>query len=129
MNSKQSVSRKAARQPAPPKMSPANVAALKKLAKRAGPAAGLLKLLGNEKRLLIMCQLATRREMTAGDLADAVKLSQSALSQHLAKLRVQNLVATRRQSQTIYYRIVDEEALAMARALLRLAVRKAGMTA
>ena len=111
MNSKQSVSRKAVRQPAPPKMSPANVAALKKLAKRAGPAAGLLKLLGNEKRLLIMCQLATRREMTAGDLADAVKLSQSALSQHLAKLRADGIVAFRRASQTIHYRVADKSAL------------------
>jgi DNA-binding transcriptional ArsR family regulator len=111
VNSKQSVSRKAARQLAPPKMSPANVAALKKLAKRAGPAAGLLKLLGNEKRLLIMCQLATRREMTAGDLADAVKLSQSALSQHLAKLRADGIVAFRRASQTIHYRVADKSAL------------------
>ena len=111
MSSKQAVSLKAARPLASPKMSPANVAALKKLARRAGPAAGLLKLLGNEKRLLIMCQLTTRGEMTAGDLADAVKLSQSALSQHLAKLRADDIVAFRRASQTIHYRVADKSAL------------------
>lgn len=103
--------RKTATPKALPKMSPANVAALKKLARRAGPAAGLLKLLGNEKRLLIMCHLASRQEMTAGDLADAVKLSQSALSQHLAKLRVDGIVAFRRASQTIHYRVADKSAL------------------
>ena len=111
MSSKQAVSSKAARPLASPKMSPANVASLKKLARRAGPAAGLLKLLGNEKRLLIMCQLTTRGEMTAGDLADAVKLSQSALSQHLAKLRADDIVAFRRASQTIHYRVADKSAL------------------
>ncbi|MDB5486033.1 MAG: transcriptional regulator [Tardiphaga sp.] len=94
-----------------PKTSPANVAALKKLARRAGPAAGLLKLLGNEKRLLIMCHLASRREMTAGDLADAVRLSQSALSQHLAKLRGDGIVSFRRESQTIHYSVADRSAL------------------
>ncbi len=101
----------AAKPMAPPKMSPANSAALKKLTRRAAPAAGLLKLLGNEKRLLIMCHLATRGEMTAGDLADAVRLSQSALSQHLAKLRADGIVAFRRASQTIHYRVADKSAL------------------
>ena len=111
MSRNQAASVKTARSIAPPKMSPANVAALRKLARRAGPAAGLLKLLGNEKRLLIMCQLATRGEMTAGDLADAVKLSQSALSQHLAKLRADGIVAFRRESQTIHYHVSDKSAL------------------
>ena len=89
---------------------------------------GLLRTLANPQRLKILSLLAGG-ELSVGDLQAQIALTQSALSQHLAKLRVQNLVATRRQSQTIYYRIVDEEALAMARALLRLAVRKAGMTA
>ncbi|WP_293498091.1 metalloregulator ArsR/SmtB family transcription factor [Phenylobacterium sp.] len=87
--------------------------------------AGLLRTLANPQRLKILTPLAGG-ELTVGDLQAQIALTQSALSQHLAKLRAQNLVATRRQSQTIYYRIVDKEALAMARALLRLAARRAG---
>ena len=105
------VTRKPVRPIVAPKMSSANLQALKKLARRAGPASGLLKLLGNEKRLLIMCHLATHGEMTAGDLAEAVDLSQSALSQHLAKLRADGIVAFRRAAQTIHYRVADKSAL------------------
>ena len=57
----------------------ADAADLKKLAKQAGDAAQLLKLLGNEKRLLVLCFLAARGEMTVGELVDVVDLSQSAL--------------------------------------------------
>jgi ArsR family transcriptional regulator, virulence genes transcriptional regulator len=89
----------------------ADAAALKKLAKQAGDAAQLLKLLGNEKRLLILCFLSVRGEMTVGELVDVVKLSQSALSQHLAKLRADGLVAFRRTSQTLHYRVADPRAL------------------
>ena len=65
-----------------------DAAALKRLAKQAGEAAQLLKLLGQrEAGFLILCFLTERGEMTVGELANAVKLSQSALSQHLAKLR------------------------------------------
>jgi DNA-binding transcriptional ArsR family regulator len=84
---------------------------LKKLAKQAGDAAQLLKLLGNEKRLLILCFLAARGEMTVGELVDVVKLSQSALSQHLARLRADGLVAFRRTSQTLHYRVTDKRAM------------------
>jgi DNA-binding transcriptional ArsR family regulator len=86
-------------------------AALKKLAKQAGDAAQLLKMLANEKRLLILCFLAVRGEMTVGELVDVVKLSQSALSQHLAKLRADGLVEFRRTSQTLHYRVADPRAL------------------
>ena len=89
----------------------ADAAALKKLAKQAGDAAQLLKLLGNEKRLLILCFLSVRGEMTVGELVEVVKLSQSALSQHLARLRADGLVAFRRTSQTLHYRIADRRAL------------------
>ena len=85
--------------------------ALKKLARQAGEAAQLLKLLGNEKRLLILCFLAGRGEMTVGELVGVVKLSQSALSQHLARLRADGLVVFRRTSQTLHYRVVDRRAL------------------
>ena len=88
-----------------------DAASLKKLAKQAGEAARLLKLLGNEKRLLILCFLAVRGEMTVGELVDVAKLSQSALSQHLAQLRADGLVEFRRASQTLHYRVVDQSAL------------------
>jgi DNA-binding transcriptional ArsR family regulator len=95
----------------------ADVAALKKLARQAGDAAQLLKMLGNEKRLLILCYLASRGEMTVGELVGAVKLSQSALSQHLAKLRADRLVEFRRASQTLHYRVADRRALRLLQVL------------
>jgi DNA-binding transcriptional ArsR family regulator len=88
-----------------------DAAALKKLAKQAGAAAQLLKLLGNEKRLLVLCFLAARGEMTVGEIVDAVDLSQSALSQHLGKLRADGLVTFRRTSQTLHYRVADKRTL------------------
>ena len=94
-----------------------DAAALKKLTRQAGDAAQLLKLLGNEKRLLILCFLAARGEMTVGELVDVVKLSQSALSQHLAKLRADGLVAFRRTAQTLHYRVVDRRALQLLQVL------------
>ena len=68
----------------------------------AADAAGLMRALGNESRLLILCTLA-EGERSVGDLNEIVPLSQSALSQQLARLREQGLVDTRRQSQTIFY--------------------------
>jgi DNA-binding transcriptional ArsR family regulator len=77
---------------------------------KAAEAAGLLKLLANENRLLILCRLAVAGEVSVGELADAVDLSQSALSQHLAKMREDGLVTTRREAQTVFYRIADPNA-------------------
>ncbi len=65
-------------------------------------AAGFLALMGNEKRLLIVNHLADG-EMSVSVLAEKVQLSQSALSQHLAKLRAFDLVETRRDRQMVYY--------------------------
>ena len=73
----------------------------------AAAVAGLLRALGNQRRLMIMCKLAEHGEMTVGDLAGEVSLSQSALSQHLARLRAEGLVAFRRESQSAWYRIAD----------------------
>jgi DNA-binding transcriptional ArsR family regulator len=89
----------------------AEAVALKKLVKQAGEAAQYLKLLANEKRLLILCLLAARGEMTVGERVDAVDLSQSALSQRLAKLRADELVTSRRTSQTLHYGIADKRTL------------------
>jgi DNA-binding transcriptional ArsR family regulator len=95
----------------------ADTAALKKLVKQAGEAAQHLKLLANEKRLLILCFLAARGEMTVGELVDAVELSQSALSQHLAKLRADRLVTFRRTAQTLHYSVADKRTLLLLQAL------------
>jgi DNA-binding transcriptional ArsR family regulator len=78
---------------------------------KAREAGKLLKAMGNERRLLILCLLASG-EKSVGDLEVAVNLSQSALSQHLARLRRDGLVSTRRQAQTIFYSI-DSIAAAM----------------
>jgi len=94
-----------------------DAAALKKLAKQAGDAAQLLKMLANEKRLLILCFLTVRGEMTVGELVGVVKLSQSALSQHLAKLRADGLVEFRRTSQTLHYRVADPRVLRLLQVL------------
>jgi DNA-binding transcriptional ArsR family regulator len=72
----------------------------------AADAAGLMKALGNESRLMILCVLA-EGERSVSDLNTIVPLSQSALSQQLARLRQQGLVTTRRESQTIYYSLAD----------------------
>lgn len=70
--------------------------------------AAMLKALGNERRLMILCQLVAHGEMSVGKLGEAIQLGQSALSQHLAKMRDEGIVSTRREGQTIWYRISDE---------------------
>lgn len=80
------------------------------LAASAQAAARLLKLLASEQRLLILCRLIDG-EASVGDLAIHVGLAQSATSQHLAKMRAEGLVATRREAQTIFYRLDDPAAM------------------
>jgi len=75
--------------------------------KKAGEVSNLLKAMGNTRRLMVLCKLVEHGEMTVGDLAREVDLSQSALSQHLARMREEGLVAFRRESQTLWYRIAD----------------------
>ena len=72
----------------------------------AGDAARLLKALANDQRLLILCMLVDG-EHAVGEMNARLSLSQSALSQHLAKLREEGLVNTRREAQTIYYSLAD----------------------
>jgi len=76
----------------------------------AAEAARLLRALANERRLMILCQLADG-ERSVGELLPLVGLSQSALSQHLAVLREEGIVATRREAQTVRYRIADPAAV------------------
>ncbi|WP_299269009.1 metalloregulator ArsR/SmtB family transcription factor [uncultured Psychrosphaera sp.] len=68
----------------------------------------LLKTMANEKRLFILCNLLDG-ELSVNDLAERVELSQSALSQHLAILRQEQFVQTRKESQTVYYSLHGED--------------------
>ncbi len=72
----------------------------------ASDAAGLMKALGNESRLMVLCMLA-EGERSVSELNDMIPLSQSALSQQLARLRRDGLVRTRRESQAIYYSLAS----------------------
>ncbi|OKO84632.1 transcriptional regulator [Bradyrhizobium sp. NAS80.1] len=80
---------------------------LENFEKQAVEVAGTLRALANERRLMILCQLVECGESNVSSLAEAVGLSQSALSQHLAKMREEGIVAFRRESQTLWYRIAD----------------------
>ncbi|MCX8475851.1 MAG: metalloregulator ArsR/SmtB family transcription factor [Sphingomonas sp.] len=74
---------------------------------KAGQVAETLKAIGNARRLMLLCKLVEHGEVTVSDLARDVGLSQSACSQHLAKMRDEGLIAFRRDSQTLWYRIAD----------------------
>lgn len=82
----------------------------KAMRRHAASAARVMKALANRHRLLVLCVLA-EGEVSVGALNARVSLSQSALSQHLAVLRRERLVTTRRAAQTIFYRIADGVAL------------------
>ena len=75
----------------------------------AADAAGLMKALGNESRLMILCVLADG-ERSVGDLNTIVPLSQSALSQHLAVLRREKIVSARKEAQSVFYSLAGDEA-------------------
>ena len=78
------------------------------MAAKAAEAAAFIKTVSNEKRLLVLCRLIEVGEAPVGSLAADVGLSQSALSQHLALLRDEGMVATRREAQSVLYRISDD---------------------
>lgn len=85
----------------------------------ASDAAALLKSLSNESRLLILCNLISG-EKCVGELNDRIPLSQSALSQHLARLRNDNMVSIRKEAQTVYYSIASPQAEAVISVLYNL---------
>lgn len=91
-----------------------------RFAARAGDVAAMLGLLASTPRLMLLCKLAEHGEMRVGALADAVGLSQSALSQHLARLRLEGVVAARRDAQAIHYRIADRRLLRLMEVLHQL---------
>ena len=92
---------------------------VEKLQEKAAVASALLKAMSNQYRLLILCQLV-REERCVGELEGLIGLSQSALSQHLARLRRDALVKTRRSAQTIYYSLAGNDARAILETLSRL---------
>ena len=93
----------------------ARMGELQRSARRAAP---LLKAMSNPSRLVILCQIA-EGERSVGELAEAVGLSQSGISQHLAVLRRQHVVATRRDKQTVYYSLASAEVVALMATLHR----------
>lgn len=82
------------------------IPAAEEMQEHAAEAANLMKALGNESRLMILC-LLIEGERSVSDLNEIIPLSQSALSQQLARLRQEGLVETRREAQTIYYSLTD----------------------
>ena len=89
---------------------------LEEMMKSVSQASSMLKLLANEHRLLILC-LLSENELTVSELSEFIPLSQSPLSQHLAKLRAEGLVKTRKVSQHVYYSLKSEEAKAVIQTL------------
>ena len=87
---------------------------------RAVEAADLLKIMANDRRLLVLCELADAGERSVTELESVSGLSQSALSQHLAKMRPHGIVKTRRSAQTIYYSLASCEASVLIEVLCRL---------
>ena len=81
----------------------------RKMANAAQKASELMKTLGHKDRLMVLCHL-TSGEKSVGELAGLLDIPQSPLSQHLARMRKESLVTTRREAQTIYYSIASGEA-------------------
>lgn len=97
-------------------VSPAEAIDLAALRKAAGSASGLLKVLSNPDRLLLLCQL-TQGEFSVSELEALTGVQQPTLSQQLTVLRQEEMVSTRREGKQIFYRIDSEEALAVMKVL------------
>jgi DNA-binding transcriptional ArsR family regulator len=91
---------------------------LDRLRAAAGAATALLRTLGNEDRLLLLCELS-QGELNVGELAQRTGIVQPSLSQQLGVLRAQELVATRRDGKQIYYSVVDRRVLELLKTLHR----------
>jgi DNA-binding transcriptional ArsR family regulator len=83
-----------------------------RMAAAAAKASELMKTLGHKDRLMVLCHLSSG-EKSVGELARLLDIPQSPLSQHLARMRKEKLVTTRRDAQTIYYSIASQEATRM----------------
>jgi len=100
---------------------------LKHMAQSASRASKLMKTLGHKDRLMILCHLADG-EKSVGQLADLLEISQSPLSQHLSRMRKEDLVKTRRDAQTIYYSLKSGEAARIVEVLYELFCAPEGCT-
>lgn len=100
----QAAPRAAAPAPGPGDTASSEVASLRE---QAEPVSAMLRLIANQRRLLLLCHMLGDGEVTVSELSDRVGLSQSATSQHLKLLRRDAVVATRRAGTTIHYRIAD----------------------
>jgi DNA-binding transcriptional ArsR family regulator len=94
-------------------------AVLHDLEASAESAARLLKVMASEQRLLILCRLM-QGEASVGELSESARLAQTGASQHLARMRSEGLVSTRREGQTIWYRLEDRNVARIMLALCEL---------
>lgn len=102
--------------PIPPNSAEKAAQHMEQMAEHATEAAQMLKALAHETRLLILCHLV-EQELTVGQINALVEGSQSVISQHLAVLRRDGLVTTRREAQTVYYSLRDTKAVRIVEAL------------
>ena len=96
------------------------------MASAASKASELMRTLGHKDRLMILCHLISG-EKSVGELAGLLEIPQSPLSQHLARMRKESLVTTRREAQTIYYSIASSEAARMVELMHELYCSEPGM--
>ena len=82
---------------------------LEQMSAAADKASALMRTLGHKGRLMVLCQLAGS-EKSVGELSDSLGIPQSPLSQHLARMRKEGLVKTRREAQTIFYSLKADDA-------------------
>ena len=106
-------------------MTTTHTASANTLQDQAGNAAALLKIMANHRRLVVLSELACFGERSVSELEAISGLRQSALSQHLAKMRQHGIVATRRSAQTIYYSLASHEARILLDVLCRLYEQRA----
>jgi len=101
---------------------------LELMQENAARASDLMKLLGHPHRLMILCQL-NQGECSVGELSEKIGINQSPLSQHLARMRHEGVVASRREAQTVYYSLAGPEIAAVISLLYELYCDPGGSTA
>ncbi|AOS97691.1 Biofilm growth-associated repressor [Microbulbifer aggregans] len=92
---------------------------LEKMRASADTASAMLRSLGNQDRLLLLCQLS-QEELCVSELEERLDIRQPSLSQQLGVLRREGLVATRREGKHVYYRVADQRVLALLQTLYQL---------
>lgn len=90
------------------------------LQQNAARAATILRVLANDRRLMVLCELVRSGERSVTELEQVSGISQSALSQHLAKMRHHGVVKARRSAQTVFYSVASPDVMALLDTLCRL---------